>query len=119
MDALASALDYWQIAARAIDNLGMTVALVLVYMAVEVIGGLLAHSLALIADAGRMLSDAGALGLTLFAMHGTEIERPLAVVMIGGLATSTLFTLLVLPTFYLQVHGWLDRRAHRIMEADA
>jgi hypothetical protein len=22
-----------------------------------------------------------------------------------------LFTLLVLPTFYLQVHGWLDRRA--------
>jgi len=23
--------------------------------------------------------------------------------------TSTLFTLLVLPTFYLQVHGWLQR----------
>jgi AcrB/AcrD/AcrF family len=33
--------------------------------------------------------------------------RPLAVVMIGGLVTSTLFTLLVLPTFYLQVtDGW-------------
>jgi cobalt-zinc-cadmium efflux system protein len=47
----------------------MTLALVLVYMAVEVIGGLLAHSLALIADAGHMLSDAGALGLTLFAMR--------------------------------------------------
>ena len=30
--------------------------------------------------------------------------------MIGGLLTSTLFTLLVLPTFYLQVHGWLERR---------
>ena len=27
-------------------------------------------------------------------------ERPLAIVMIGGLITSTLFTLLALPTFY-------------------
>lgn len=33
--------------------------------------------------------------------------------MIGGLVTSTLFTLLVLPTFYLQVYGWLERRALR------
>jgi cobalt-zinc-cadmium resistance protein CzcA len=33
--------------------------------------------------------------------------------MIGGLVTSTFFTLLVLPTFYLQVHGWLERRALR------
>ena len=61
----------------------------------------------------------GLLPLLVLQLHGTEIERPLAVVMIGGLATSTLFTLLVLPTFYLQVHGWLERRARRIMEADA
>lgn len=52
----------------------------------------------------------GLLPLLAFRLHGTEIERPLAVVMIGGLVTSTLFTLLVLPTFYLQVHGWLERR---------
>jgi cobalt-zinc-cadmium resistance protein CzcA len=38
--------------------------------------------------------------------------------MIGGLATSTLFTLVVLPTLYLQVHGWLERRA-RAHEASA
>ena len=38
------------------------------------------------------------------ALHGTEIERPLAIVMVGGLVTSTLFTLLALPTFYLLVH---------------
>ena len=38
-------------------------------MGVEVVGGLLADSLALIADAGHMFSDAGALGLTLFAMR--------------------------------------------------
>ena len=50
-------------------RLAMTLALVLVYMGVEVVGGLLADSLALIADAGHMFSDAGALGLTLFAMR--------------------------------------------------
>jgi cobalt-zinc-cadmium resistance protein CzcA len=53
----------------------------------------------------------GLLPLLVLRLHGTEIERPLAIVMIGGLVTSTLFTLLVLPTFYLQVHGWLERRA--------
>ena len=52
----------------------------------------------------------GLLPLLVLQLHGTEIERPLAIVMIGGLVTSTLFTLLVLPTFYLQVHGWLGRR---------
>jgi hypothetical protein len=52
-------------------------------------------------------------------LHGTEIERPLAIVMIGGLVTSTVFTLLVLPTFYLQVHGWLDRRARSSGDAMA
>jgi len=53
----------------------------------------------------------GLLPLLVLRLHGTEIERPLAVVMIGGLITSTLFTLFVLPTFYLKVHGWLERRA--------
>jgi cobalt-zinc-cadmium resistance protein CzcA len=39
-------------------------------------------------------------------LPGTEIERPLAMVMIGGLVTSTLFTLMVLPTFLV----WLTPR---------
>jgi heavy metal efflux system protein len=59
----------------------------------------------------------GLLPLLVLRLHGTEIERPLAIVMIGGLVTSTLFTLLVLPTFYLQVHGWLERRALRVAGA--
>ena len=50
-------------------RLTLTLVLVLLYMGVEVVGGLLADSLALIADAGHMFSDAGALGLTLFAMR--------------------------------------------------
>lgn len=38
-------------------------------MAVEFAGGLLAGSLALLADAAHMLTDAGALALSLFALH--------------------------------------------------
>ncbi len=45
----------------------------------------------------------GLLPLLLLPLHGTEIERPLAIVMVGGLVTSTAFTLLALPTFYLWV----------------
>jgi heavy metal efflux system protein len=48
----------------------------------------------------------GLLPLLVLRLHGSEIERPLAVVMIGGLVTSTLFTLLALPTFYQWVHRW-------------
>ena len=47
---------------------------------------------------------AGLLPLLLSSGGGTELERPLAIVMIGGLVTSTLFTLLALPTFYELVH---------------
>jgi heavy metal efflux system protein len=55
----------------------------------------------------------GLLPLLVLRLHGTEIERPLAVVMIGGLVTSTLFTLLALPTFYLTVHRLQGRFATR------
>jgi cobalt-zinc-cadmium resistance protein CzcA len=51
----------------------------------------------------------GLLPLLVLRLHGTEIERPLAIVMVGGLLTSTLFTLLALPTFYLFVHEWRER----------
>jgi cobalt-zinc-cadmium efflux system protein len=49
-------------------RLTATLALVLAYAAAEVVGGLVSGSLALLADAGHMLSDAAALGLTLFAL---------------------------------------------------
>jgi cobalt-zinc-cadmium efflux system protein len=47
----------------------LTVALVLIagFMAVEVVAGLLAGSLALLSDAAHMLTDAAAIGLALFA----------------------------------------------------
>ena len=61
----------------------------------------------------------GLLPLLVLRLHGTEIERPLAVVMIGGLVTSTIFTLLVLPTFYLQLQTWVDRRRSQMASAEA
>ena len=36
---------------------------------------------------------------------GAEVQRPLATVVIGGLITSTLLTLLVLPTVYLRIEA--------------
>jgi cobalt-zinc-cadmium resistance protein CzcA len=53
----------------------------------------------------------GLLPLLVLRLHGTEIERPLAIVMVGGLVTSTLFTLLALPAFFLLVHRWQLRSA--------
>ncbi|HEX6068576.1 MAG TPA: cation diffusion facilitator family transporter [Longimicrobiaceae bacterium] len=49
-------------------RLAVVLVLVLGYMVAEVVGGLLTNSLALLADAGHMLSDAGALALSLFAL---------------------------------------------------
>jgi cobalt-zinc-cadmium resistance protein CzcA len=46
----------------------------------------------------------GLLPMLVLRLEGTEIERPLAVVMIGGLLTSTLFTLFALPAFYAMAH---------------
>jgi len=40
---------------------------------------------------------------------GSELQRPLAIVVIGGLFTSTLLTLILLPTLY----AWLEGRPER------
>ena len=48
----------------------------------------------------------GLLPILVLRLHGTEIERPLAVVMTGGLVTSTVFTLLALPVFYTFAHSF-------------
>ncbi len=43
-------------------------ALTVAFAVAEAVGGLVAHSLALLADAGHMVTDAGALGLSLFVL---------------------------------------------------
>lgn len=58
------------------DRRYLTIALVLIvaFMAFEVVVGILAHSLALLSDAGHMLTDAGALGLSMIVIR--YVERP-------------------------------------------
>jgi cobalt-zinc-cadmium efflux system protein len=60
--------DHTQARAQSRSRLTIVLALVTLYMIAEVIGGLLTNSLALLADAGHMLSDAAALALALFAL---------------------------------------------------
>ncbi len=50
-------------------RLGIALALILAFMAGEVVAGILAHSLALLSDAAHMLTDAGALGLSLVVLR--------------------------------------------------
>jgi cobalt-zinc-cadmium efflux system protein len=56
----------WQSPAR---RLAIALALTLGFMVVEVVAGWMSGSLALLSDAGHMLTDAGALGLALFAQN--------------------------------------------------
>jgi len=48
----------------------------------------------------------GFVPMALATSAGAEVQRPLATVVIGGLVTSTLLTLLVLPTVY----AWLGKK---------
>lgn len=53
---------------RSVTRLKISLAITSLYMIAEAVGGYLANSLALIADAGHMLTDVGALALTLTAI---------------------------------------------------
>jgi cobalt-zinc-cadmium efflux system protein len=50
-------------------RLGLALALILAFMAGEIVAGILAHSLALLSDAAHMLTDAGALVMSLVVLR--------------------------------------------------
>jgi len=41
---------------------------------------------------------------------GSDVQRPLATVIVGGLVTATLLTLLVLPVLYEVIERWAQGR---------
>ena len=47
----------------------------------------------------------GLLPMALSHGIGSEVQRPLAVVIIGGLVSATILTLIVLPSLYLMFHA--------------
>jgi len=65
------------------NRLLVAFALILGLMAAEVAAGIIAHSLALLSDAGHMLTDAAALGMSLVALR--LAQRPAAGMMTFGL----------------------------------
>jgi len=53
-----------------------------------------------------LVASLGFIPMALSTGAGAEVQKPLATVVIGGLITSTLLTLFVLPTIYL----WSEKR---------
>ena len=61
-----------------------------------------------------MVAAIGFVPMALSRTAGAEVQRPLATVVIGGVLTSTLLTLIVLPTLYEMMESWVaGRRAGR------
>ena len=84
--------------------------------------GLTAHDATVAGGARRLRPILMTALATIFALtpmalgitgHGGFISQPLAIVVIGGLISSTVLTLLVLPTLYNLVEGARERRALR------
>lgn len=67
-----------------------------------------------------MTALVAALGFLPMAMStgsGAEVQRPLATVVIGGLITSTLLTLILLPTLYFVIfkRSWINRSVAMVL----
>jgi len=61
-----------------------------------------------------LIASLGLVPMLLATGPGSELQRPLAVVVIGGLVTSTLLTLVLLPTLY----AWLELRAEGKLQTE-
>ncbi|MDO9245260.1 MAG: efflux RND transporter permease subunit, partial [Phenylobacterium sp.] len=57
-----------------------------------------------------LVASLGFVPMALNVGAGAEVQRPLATVVIGGIISSTILTLLVLPALYSLVHTHLGRR---------
>ena len=60
-----------------------------------------------------MMAAIGLLPAAISTGIGSETQKPLAIVVIGGLVTSTLLTLLILPVIYSKVYHLMHRRENR------
>ncbi len=60
-----------------------------------------------------LVASLGFVPMAISSTPGSEVQRPLATVVIGGLLTSTALTLFLLPVLYRAVIGWAERRHDR------
>jgi cobalt-zinc-cadmium resistance protein CzcA len=56
-----------------------------------------------------LVASVGFIPMAISTSTGSEVQRPLASVVIGGLVSATLLTLLVLPTVYTWMEEWAER----------
>lgn len=80
------------------------------YLVIEVVAGYLAGSLALLADAGHMLTDAGSLGLALFAMR--LAERPTSARHTYGLYRAEILAAVINAVVLLGISGYVLYQAY-------
>lgn len=64
-----------------------------------------------------MVAALGFVPMALATGTGAEVRKPLAIVVIGGLISATLLTLLVLPALYL-LFGGATRKSERATTGD-
>jgi cobalt-zinc-cadmium resistance protein CzcA len=58
-----------------------------------------------------LVASVGFIPMAISRSSGAEVQRPLASVVIGGLISATLLTLLVLPTVYTWMESRVPARA--------
>ena len=66
-----------------------------------------------------LTTGAGMLPLALGIGEGSALMQPLAIAVVGGLAVSTVLTLVVVPSAYLILHGLIDRLKGAVLASDA
>jgi cobalt-zinc-cadmium efflux system protein len=91
-------------------RLGIALGLTRTYMSAEVIGGILTGSLALLADAAHMLTDAAGLGLALLAIRFAA--RPATAQKTYGYMRAEILSALANSTFLLVVTGYILYEAY-------
>jgi cobalt-zinc-cadmium efflux system protein len=97
------------------SRLHWVLAITAAFMVAEVLGGLVSGSLALLADAGHMLTDAGSLGLSLFAIR--MARRPASSEKTYGYVRLEILAALVNGAALLVISGFIVVEAwHRIRD---
>jgi cobalt-zinc-cadmium efflux system protein len=103
------------IAAESSRRLKIALAIVLVIMVAEVVGGVLSNSLALLGDAGHMLVDTLALGMSLFAIRiarrpatATRTYGYHRVEIMAALGNGIILVLVAAYIFYQAYHRFLN-----------
>ncbi len=95
-------------------SLCISLALIMTYMVVEVVGGLISGSLALLADAGHMLTDGAAIGLAMLAIWLSR--RPASIEQTFGFHRTEILAAMLNALSLWLIAAWIFFEASRRFE---